>query len=108
MTVAEVDGLLYLPGHSRERVLSALRIPALPDGWKASFRAMADQAEAPGGAAGNAGLTAVSLPPAWPGFRPLAVTAVNRESDWVVSVRLADPSGTALPSPQPGQFLTCG
>ena len=106
MTVAEVDGLLYLPGHSRERVLSALRIPALPDGWKASFRAMADQAEAPGGAAGNAGLTAVSPPPAWPGFRPLAVTAVNRESDSVVSVRLADPSGTALPSPQPGQFLT--
>ncbi len=106
MTVAEVDGLLYLPGHSRERVLSALRIPALPDGWKASFRAMADQAEAPGDAAGNAGLTAVSPPPAWPGFRPLAVTAVNRESDSVVSVRLADPSGTALPSPQPGQFLT--
>ena len=106
MTVAEVDGLLYLPGHSRERVLSALRIPALPDGWKASFRAMADQAEAPGVAAGNAGLTAVSPPPAWPGFRPLAVTAVNRESDSVVSVCLADPSGTALPSPQPGQFLT--
>ena len=72
MTVAEVDGLLYLPGHSRERVLSALRIPALPDGWKASFRAVADQAGTPGGAAGNAGLTAVSSPPAWPGFRSLA------------------------------------
>ncbi len=56
MTVAEIDGLLYLPGHSRERVLSALRIPALPDGWKASFRAIADQAEAPGGAAPAAAL----------------------------------------------------
>ena len=111
MTVAEIDGLLYLPGHSRERVLSALRIPALPDGWKASFRAMASQAEAPAGAAGtagpgNAGLTAVSPPPAWPGFRPLAVTAVDRESDSVISVRLADPAGTALPPPLPGQFLT--
>ena len=105
MTVAEADGLLYLPGHSRERLLSALRIPALPDGWKASFRAMADQAET-SGAAGNAGLTAVSPPPAWPGFRPLAVTAVNRESDSVVSVHLADPGGTALPAPAPGQFLT--
>ena len=52
MTVAEVDGLLYLPGHSRERVLRALRIPALPEGWKASFRAMADQAGAPGGSRG--------------------------------------------------------
>ena len=113
MTVAEIDGLLYLPGHSRERVLSALRIPALPDGWKASFRALADQAEAPGDAggttgraAGNAGLTAVSPPPAWPGFRPLAVTAVTRESGSVVSVHLADPGGTALPRPRPGQFLT--
>src|SRR5689334_1777665 len=102
MTVAEIDGLLYLPGHPRERVLTALRIPALPEGWKASFRAIAAQAEA----SGNAGLAAVSPPPAWPGFRTLAVTAVTRESDSVVSVHLADPAGTALPWPRPGQFLT--
>jgi len=106
MTVAEIDGLLYLPGHSRERLLSALHIPALPDGWKASFRAMADQAQTPGESAGNAGLTAVSPPPAWPGFRSLTVTAIERESDSVISVRLADPGGTALPAPAPGQFLT--
>src|SRR6266571_1217563 len=72
MTVAEADALLYLPGHSRQRVLRALRIPALPDGWRASFQAMLAQPEMPGGAAGNAGLAAVSPPPAWPGFRPLA------------------------------------
>jgi ferredoxin-NADP reductase/MOSC domain-containing protein YiiM len=105
MTVAEIDSLLYLPGHPREQVLRALRIPALSDGWKASFRAIADQAAAPG-AAGNAGLTAVSPPPAWPGFRPLAVTAVERESDSVISVDLADPDGAALPAALPGQFLT--
>ena len=99
MTVAEIDSLLYLPGHPRERVLNALRIPALPDGWKASFRAIAAQAEAPAGAAGNAGLAAVSPPPAWPGFRSLAVTSVDQESDSVISVRLADPAGTALPPP---------
>ncbi|HEY5986536.1 MAG TPA: MOSC domain-containing protein, partial [Streptosporangiaceae bacterium] len=64
MTVAEVDALLYLPGHPRHRVLRALRIPALPDGWKASFQAMLGQAKVRGGASGNAGLTAVSLPPA--------------------------------------------
>ena len=87
-------------------VLSALRIPALPDGWKASFRAVAGQAGTPCGAGGNAGLTAVSPPPAWPGFRSLVVTAVNRESDSVISVHLADPGGTALPPPGPGQFLT--
>src|SRR5947208_9475508 len=69
MTVAEVDGLLYLPGRSRERVQTALRIPALPEGWKASFRAVADQAGTPGGPRGNAGLAAVSPPPAWPAFR---------------------------------------
>jgi ferredoxin-NADP reductase/MOSC domain-containing protein YiiM len=105
MTVAEIDALLYLPGHPREQVLRALRIPALSDGWKASFRAIADQAAAPG-AEGNAGLTAVSPPPAWPGFRPLAVTAVKRESDSVISVDLADPDGAALPAASPGQFLT--
>ena len=106
MTVAEVDALLYLPGHPRERMLRALRIPALPDGWRASFQAILDQAELPGGAVGNAGLAAVSPPPAWPGFRPLAVTAVDRESDSVVSVRLADPGGRAVPPALPGQFLT--
>src|SRR5436309_7669523 len=38
MTVAEVDGLLYLPGSSRERVLSALRILVLADGWLDYYR----------------------------------------------------------------------
>ncbi len=102
MTVAEVDALLYLPGHTRERVQSALRIPALPDGWRTSFQALLDQPAA----AGNAGLTAVSPPPAWPGFRPLAVTALERESTSVVSVYLADPGGRAVPPALPGQFLT--
>src|SRR6266581_3252426 len=106
MTVAEADALLYLPGHSRQRVLRALRIPALPDGWRASFQAMLAQPEMPGGAAGNAGLAAVSPPPAWPGFRPLAVTGGDRESDSVVSVHLADPGGGAVPPALPGQFLT--
>jgi len=106
MTVAEMDALLYLPGHPRQQVLRALRIPALPDGWRNSFQAMLGQPEAPGAAIGNAGLTPVSPPPAWPGFRPLAVSAIERESDSVVSVRLADPAGVAVPAALPGQFLT--
>jgi ferredoxin-NADP reductase len=105
MTVAEVDALLYLPGHTREGVQRALRIPALPDGWRVSFQALLGQPES-GGAAGNAGLTAVSPPPAWPGFRPLAVTAVEPESASVVSVYLADPGGRAVPPALSGQFLT--
>jgi len=106
MTVAEVDALLYLPGHPRQRVARALQIPALPDGWKASFQAMLGQPDTPGGAGGNAGLAAVSPPPAWPGFRSLAVTALERESESVVSVHLADPGGAALQPALPGQFLT--
>jgi ferredoxin-NADP reductase/MOSC domain-containing protein YiiM len=106
MTVAEVDALLYLPGHPRQQVARALRIPALPAGWRDSFQAMLGHAQAPGGAGGNAGLTAVSPPPAWPGFRPLAVTATERESESVVSVYLADPTGAAVPPALPGQFLT--
>jgi ferredoxin-NADP reductase/MOSC domain-containing protein YiiM len=106
MTVAEVDALLYLPGHPRPGVERALAIPALPEGWKASFRAILGQPEAGGAAAGNAGLAAESPPPAWPGFRPLAVTAVEPESSSVVSVYLADPAGSAVPAARPGQFLT--
>ena len=102
MTVAEVDALLYLPGHPRQQLLRALRIPALSPGWQASFRALLD-AE-PG--SGNAGLAAASPPPAWPGFRPLTVTAIERESDAVISIRLEAPDGAPLPPARPGQFLT--
>src|SRR6476659_7751822 len=34
ITVADVDALLYLPGHPREQLERALRIPALSSGWK--------------------------------------------------------------------------
>ena len=103
MTVAEMDALLYLPGHPRQQVLRALRIPALSAGWKASFQEMLDQS---GQAGGNAGLTEASPPPAWPGFRPFAVTAIGRESETVISVHLADPGGGSVPAALPGQFLT--
>lgn len=102
MTVAEADALLYLPGHPEGALRRALRIPALSPGWQASFRALLDGG--PGG--GNAGLATASPPPAWSGFRPLTVTAITRESDAVVAIRLADPEGTPLPAPRPGQYLT--
>lgn len=101
MTVAETDALLYLPGHPRQQLLRALRIPALSGGWKASFREMLDET-----GNGNAGLTEAAPPPAWPGFRPLAVTGIDRESETVISVRLADPGGGSVPAALPGQFLT--
>ncbi|MCU7727756.1 MOSC and FAD-binding oxidoreductase domain-containing protein [Actinoplanes sp. KI2] len=103
MTVAEVDALLYLPGHPRDRIERALRIPALSPGWQGSFRAMLAQPEA---ATGNAGLAETEPAPAWSGFRPLRVTAVTAESSTIASVRLADPGGTPVATALPGQFLT--
>jgi ferredoxin-NADP reductase/MOSC domain-containing protein YiiM/ferredoxin len=102
MTVAEVDALLYLPGHPRQQLLRALRIPALSPGWQASFRALL--AGEPGG--GNAGLVATSPPPAWAGFRPLKVTRIQRECSSVISITLEDPDGARLPPARPGQYLT--
>ncbi len=102
MTVAEVDALLYLPGHPRQQLLRALRIPALSPGWQESFRALLEAA--PGG--GNAGLATASPPPAWPGFRALKVTWIGPEGDSVISIRLEDPDGAPLPAALPGQYVT--
>ena len=102
MPVAEADALLYLPGHPRQQLLRALRIPALSPGWQASFRALLEGE--PG--SGNAGLAVTSPAPAWPGFRQLAVTAITPESESVISIRLDDPNGAPLPAPRPGQYLT--
>jgi ferredoxin-NADP reductase/MOSC domain-containing protein YiiM/ferredoxin len=101
MTVAEVDALLYLPGHPRQQLLKALRISALSPGWQTSFRALLEEH-----GSGNAGLTAASPPPAWPGFRRLIVTGTERESDSVISIRLANPGGKPVPAARPGQYLT--
>jgi ferredoxin-NADP reductase/MOSC domain-containing protein YiiM/ferredoxin len=102
MPVAEADALLYLPGHPRQQLLRALRIPALSPGWQASFQALLE--EVPG--SGNAGLSVTSPPPAWSGFRQLIVTAITRESESVISIRLDDPSGAPLAAGRPGQWLT--
>jgi ferredoxin-NADP reductase/MOSC domain-containing protein YiiM len=102
MSVAEVSALLYLPGHPRQQLLRALRIAALSAGWQDSFQALLDEKRGPG----NAGLATASPPPAWAGFRQLAVTAIERESESVISIRLEDCSSAPLPVPRPGQYLT--
>ena len=108
MTVAEMDALLYLPGHSRSQLERALRIPALSPGWQSSLQALLQSEESmPDGAAGNPGLTgATSPPPAWPGFRPLKVAHIEPESSTIVSMTLASAQGDPLPAALPGQFLT--
>lgn len=107
VTVAEVDALLYLPGHPRHALERALRIPALSRGWKSSLQSMAEQASSGATPAGNVGLTAAasSPPPAWTGFRQLTVTAVHDEGANIRSFTLAAPDGAVLPKWLPGQSI---
>lgn len=103
ITVAAIDALLYLPGHPRDQLGSALRIPALSPGWKTSLRALLDQGAS---TAGNPGLSAAAgPPPAWPGFRTLKVAKVDRESASVISLSFEERDGSPLPAALPGQFL---
>src|SRR3954469_10626530 len=76
MTVAAIDALLYLPGHARRDLTRALRIPALSEGWRGSFRELLGQAP-----------DAVTAPPAWAGMRRMRVAAIERESATVISIR---------------------
>ena len=104
VTVAELDGLLYLPGHSKEQLQRALRVPSLSAGWKGSLQALL--AEEEHGQGGNAGLAPSAVPPpAWTGFRPLRVAAVQRESVDVLSFTLENENRLPLPAPLAGQFL---
>src|SRR6185312_874267 len=67
MTVGEVNALLYLPGHPRDKLQRVLRIPALSVGWQDSFRALLRDAHSDS-EPGNSGLAPASGPrPAWSG-----------------------------------------
>jgi ferredoxin-NADP reductase/MOSC domain-containing protein YiiM/ferredoxin len=103
VTVANIDALLYMPGHSRDQLESALRIPALSVGWKRSLQALLDREASE---AGNPGLTAsAGPPPAWSGFRSLRVARVDRETASVISISFEQLDKSPLPAPLPGQFL---
>ena len=93
MSVAEVNALLYSPQHPRDRLERASQIAALSSGWRSSFLALLRSRSD-----GNAGLApAAAAHPAAPGFRPLKVTEIERESADVVSVTMQHPDGEPLP-----------
>jgi ferredoxin-NADP reductase/MOSC domain-containing protein YiiM len=105
MTVAEVNALLYKPGHPANRLERALHIPALSSGWRNSLKALLEQARSPAATTGNAGLAQAAGPkPAWAGFRPLRVTGKTRESSSVTSLQLGPTDGRSLTASLPGQF----
>jgi ferredoxin-NADP reductase/MOSC domain-containing protein YiiM len=94
VSVADCDALLYLPHKSAQTLQRVLRVPALSEGWRGSFEAMA----------------AASPPPpavAWDGFAPMRVVDVHRESDTITSFVLR-PLDERAPTPrsEAGQYLT--
>jgi ferredoxin-NADP reductase/MOSC domain-containing protein YiiM len=101
MTVAEINALLYSPNHARDLLERALRIEALSPGWRASFEALVQSSTS-----GNAGLVPeAAAHPAAPGFRPLVVTAIDRESADVLSLTMQNPDGPPLATALPGQYV---
>jgi ferredoxin-NADP reductase/MOSC domain-containing protein YiiM len=105
ISVAEVNALLYLPGHSREQSERALRIPALSKGWQSSFQAILTHESSPKPGDGNRGLANEEQAPAWPGFRQMRIARIRKESDNVTSFVLAPIDGQQLPVFQAGQFV---
>jgi ferredoxin-NADP reductase/MOSC domain-containing protein YiiM len=101
MTVSEINALLYSPDHAHDRLEHALRIEALSPGWRSSFDALLQSQTS-----GNAGLVPeAAAHPASPGFRPLAVTAIDQESADVFSLTMQSPNGQPLPAAMPGQYV---
>jgi ferredoxin-NADP reductase/MOSC domain-containing protein YiiM len=106
MSVSEIDALLYMPGHSRDQLERALRIPTLSVGWRRSLEALLTQRRDGGATTGNAGLSAApGPPPAWRGFHPLRVSRKVRESDNVTSLLLEPMDGQPIAAALPGQFV---
>ncbi|HEY5756431.1 MAG TPA: MOSC and FAD-binding oxidoreductase domain-containing protein [Steroidobacter sp.] len=101
MTVAEINALLYSPGHARESLERALRIEPLSPGWRFSFEALLKNPSD-----GNAGLAPeAAAHPAAPGFRQLVVTAIDHESTDVISLTMQSSTGQPLPIAMPGQYV---
>jgi ferredoxin-NADP reductase/MOSC domain-containing protein YiiM/ferredoxin len=105
MTVTEINALLYLPNHARDRLERALRIEMLSRGWRDSFEALL-QSQKNQAETGNAALApAAAAHPAPPGFRSLLVTSIDHESSDVLSLTMQSADGHPLPLALPGQYV---
>lgn len=106
MSVSEIDALLYMPGHPRDQLERALRIPSLSVGWRRSFEALLAEERKGGTTTGNAGLAQASgPPPAWRGLRPFRVSQKLRENENVTSLLLDPADGQPIAATLPGQFV---
>jgi ferredoxin-NADP reductase/MOSC domain-containing protein YiiM len=106
MTVAEINALLYLPNHPRDRLERALRIAPLSPGWRSSFEALLQSRTTGEGSGGNAALApAAAAHPVAPGFRQLAVAAIDQECADVLSLTMESLDRHPLPTALPGQYV---
>jgi MOSC domain-containing protein YiiM/ferredoxin-NADP reductase len=106
MNVAEIDRLLYVPGHWRQDLERALRIPALSSGWKSSFQSLLEKELTGGSAVRNRTVVSAGAPPpVSAGFRPLRVSQIQAESESVLSLELVPTDDRPLVNPLPGQFV---
>ena len=105
ITVADMDALLYLPGHAREQIERAMRIPALSKGWQASFQAILNRESSQQTIEGNPGLANEEPMPAWPGFKPMRIERIRKESNSVTSFILVPIEGSLPSVALPGQFV---
>ena len=95
MSVAEIDGLLYLKDHTEDKLKRAINIPALSQGWKGSFRSLLEAA--------HDGAAAKAL--AWTGFRLFVVQNTRLECEGIRSFELRPRDGTAVPVFSAGQHV---
>ena len=104
MTVAAINALLYSSDHPRARLEQALRMPALSPGWQQSFAALLRHPGVPGNVGLNPAASAAAQNTA-PGFRPMRVARIDRESVDVISLALEPADGGHLGMPLAGQFI---
>ena len=106
MTVAEINALL-VPARPLASTTGARAAHSGAErGWRTSFQAFLQQESSGGPMTGNPGLgPELGSPPAWPGFRPLRVSRIDRESRTVISLLLMPADGRPLVAAQPGQFV---
>ncbi|WPU91577.1 MOSC and FAD-binding oxidoreductase domain-containing protein [Mucilaginibacter sabulilitoris] len=104
MSVAEIDGLLYLKDHPEDKLQRALKIPALSQAWQVSFQNLLDAA-LQGVTKGNAGLSGSTIELSWSGFRPFVVKRVRMECEGVRSFELSTGDGSPVPGFLPGQHI---
>lgn len=106
MTIAEIDGLLYKPGHPRDRLELAIGNPALSTGWRRSFEELLHQSTSNARPTGNPGLTGTpQVAPAWSGFREFRVCRKTSQNADVVSLELEPTDGRTIGASLPGQFI---